>query len=405
MTKNKKLLIFVALISMVGFILPPFSGAQDITYNPQLYLSGEYNDNIRFSSTDKEDDFIYSITPVMELNYSSELFNLNSLGVVQFVRYHSESDADREDYYIDLKGTYRMTERLRFRGKLDYLKDFSLETRNIDQIDTGIGEDPIEDPVTERGIENFLSERNRYNALASLNYQLTELSNLSVGYRYLDVEYDLEDNTDYVVNDLYLTYMRNLAGQKDQIGTKLNYTRRSSDVSDTDSYETGLIWKHIYTETITLYTNIGLRYSEETFKNSDQKDDDWGGTADIRLRKLGETNVMNIALRQGLQTASSGSSANVTRLYGDVTQRLSQRFVVSLNGDFYITREDGDFSSDIDTVTFDVNPSLRYVLAENYAVRLSYNYTIKHDRRVEENRDRERNSVWIAFEFGFPNKW
>ncbi len=406
MTKNKKRLIFFALILTFGFVLPPISAARNITYNPQISFTGEYNDNIFFSRTDKENDFIYGIAPAIELNYASDLWELNSLAMVRFIRYASENDLDREDYYLNLQGRYRMTERLQFHGRFNYRQDFTLDSRSIDLTRTVIEESPIDDPdIVERGIERFYTERKRYNAFASLNYRLTEISNLDVGYRYLKTDYDFEDNTDYDVSDIYLRYMRRLAGQKDRVGTRLSYSERTSDISDIDTYGTGLIWDHIFTETISLYADIGLRYTEETFKNSDQKDDNWGGTADIRLRRRAETNVINIGLKQNLQTTSTGSSANVTRLYWDARQRLSERLVFELGGYFYITRDDDDSFSDVDTVFFDISPALRYLLTENHSVKLAYNYTTEHDRSLDNDRDRDRNRVWIMFEFGFPNNW
>jgi len=406
MTKNKKRFIFVALISMLGFFWPPFSGAQKITYKPQLYFSGEYDDNVEYSNTDKEDSFIFNISPAMELNYGSELFDLYSFAIVRFIRNLSESDFDREDYYIDLSGTYRMTQRLQFRGKLNYFQDKTLEWRTIDLIQTGSGKLPIDDPrKIERGIESVWSDRKTYNAFGSFGYQLTELSNMNAGYGYSKTEYDSENNTDFEVNDVYLAYMRDLAGQKNQIGARMSYNQRTSDISDIDSYGPGVVWSHSFTENVSLYTDLGFRYTEENFKNVDQKNDDWGVTADIRLRRLGETNVMDIGFSQNIQTASDGGAVNVSRLYWSSGHTLSERFFFGLGGDCFITREDGDSLSDIETVYVGISPSLKYWLTENYAVSLAYNYTLEHNRSVEDNRNTERNRVWIVFEFGFPKEW
>jgi hypothetical protein len=403
MTRNKNRVLFFALFLMFIFILPIFSEARDITFTPQLFLSGEYNDNILFLRAEKEDDFIFNIAPAMELTYASELFELNSSAVVQFRRYLSEDDLDREDYFLNLRGRYQMSERLRFQGRLNYRQDFTTETRTVEIAEPLLEEIPIdESDIVERGIERFLSERKRYNAFASMNYRLTEVSNLNFGYRYLKTEYDSPANTDFDVNNANLTYMRNLAGQKDQIGTRVSYSQRTSDISDTDSYGIGLIWNHFFTETITIYTDVGLRYTEEDIKDTGLKEDNWNPTADIRLRRRGETNVINIGFRQDVRTASGGRSVNVSRLYWNGSQTLSERFVFALSGDFYITREDSDSISDRDTVSFDIIPSLRYLLTENHSLILSYNYTIDHDRSLDENRDKERNRLWVMLEFGFP---
>jgi long-subunit fatty acid transport protein len=299
-----------------------------------------------------------------------------------------------------------MTERLQFAGKFNYLQEDTFRWRTIDLIQTGSVNSPIDEPgADERGIESFLSERKSYTYFGSFSYQLNEISRMKAGYRYRKNDYDIEENKDFEVHDVNLDYIRNLAGQKDQIGTRVTYSHRTSEVSDTDTYGTGLLWNHLFTETINLYTNIGLRYTEEKSKDTGQKNDDWGVTADIRLRRLGETNVFNIGFAQNVQTASGGGAVNVPRLYWNLRQTLSERVLFGLDGDIYITTEDGDSLSDIETVSFNISPSLKYRLTENYSVRLGYDYLIDHDRSLEEDRDIERNRVWIAFELGFPNEW
>jgi hypothetical protein len=406
MIKNKNRFVFFTLVLMFIFFMPSFSEAQDITVTPQLYVTGEYNDNILFTRTDKEDDFIFNIAPAIGLTYASDLWDLDTLAMVQFRRHLSEDDFDREDYYLNLQGRYRMTERLQLRGRLNYRQDYTTETRTIDFVEPLLEEIPIdESDVVERGIERFFSERKRYNAFGSLAYQLTEVSNLTLGYSYLRVDYDSDQNVDYDVNDLNLTYMRRLAGQKDRVGTRVSYSERTSDISDIETYGIGLIWHRDFTEKLNFYADIGLRYTEETFKDNGQKDDNINPTADIRLRRRGETNEITVGLRQNVRTESTGSAANVTRLYWDAQQRLSERFFFELGGYFYITREDDDSFSNIDTVFFDIIPSLKYLLTENHSVSLAYNYTIEHNRNLETDRDKERNRVWIIFEFGFPDKW
>jgi hypothetical protein len=406
MIKNKNRFVFFALVLMFIFVLPMFSEARDITLTPQVYVTGEYNDNILFSRTDKEDDFIFNVAPAIGLNYAAELWNIDSIAMVQFRRHLSEDEFDREDYYFNLQGRYRMTERLLLRGRLNYRQDYTTETRTIDFVEPLLEEIPIdESDVAERGIERFFSERKRYNAFASMAYQLSEISNLTLGYRYLKMDYDSDQNVDYDVNDLNLAYMRRLAGQKDRVGTRVSYSERTSDRSDIETYGIGLIWHRDFTETLNFYADIGVRYTEETIKDTGQKDDNINGTADIRLRRRGETNEITVGLRQNVRTESTGRAANVTRLYWDAQQRLSERFVFELGGYFYITREDDVSFSNIDTVFFDIIPSLKYLLTENHSVSLAYNYTIEHNRNLETDRDKERNRVWIVFEFGFPNKW
>ena len=108
-----------------------------------------------------------------------------------------------------------------------------------------------------RGIERFYSERERYRAWAAVKYQLTELSDMNIAYRYLERKYDLETNTDSKINTVNVNYLRRLAGEKDTIGPGFSYTRYTSDVSDADSFALTFKWDHRFTETMRLDSNVG----------------------------------------------------------------------------------------------------------------------------------------------------
>ena len=65
-------------------------------------------------------------------------------------------------------------------------------------------------------------------------------------------------------------------------------------------------------------------------------------------------------------------------------------------------KDDINFDIGDDTVFFDAITSLTYAFTENHLVSLAYGYTIKYDRSLDENPDRQRNRIWLMFEFGFP---
>jgi hypothetical protein len=406
MNKNIKRSVLTGLIGVIGLVLPLLSTAQDVTIIPSLRVSGEYNDNVLFTGDSKKDDFIFNFTPGFGLDYATDVLDLKSSALIRFREYYSENELDRDDQYVNLYANYRLTERARLIGRGYYLKDFTLESALV-----GV-DDPLVAEQTDKtglGIEKFYSERKRYSGFAALNYQLTERSDLQIRYSHLKTDYDFEENTDYDLNIVGLTFLRRLQGQKDKIGTRLLYMQNDSETNDADTYELGLIWNHVFTETMDLYTNVGARYTEQTSK--DDEDDEgetnnWSGTADIRLRRLGDTNTMNIGFRQSLESASSGRSVNVSRLYLDLRQELREkRLFFDLRGDFYITKEDSDSSFDEDSEFLDIIPSLRYMLTENHSVRLAYSYTIEYDKSRDDNRDTQRNRIWVAFELVFPQKY
>jgi hypothetical protein len=52
-----------------------------------------------------------------------------------------------------------------------------------------------------------------------------------------------------------------------------------------------------------------------------------------------------------------------------------------------------------------VIPFLDYQITENHTLQLAYSYSLEEDRNLSEDRERERNRVWIAVNFRFPRRW
>jgi hypothetical protein len=154
-----------------------------------------------------------------------------------------------------------------------------------------------------------------------------------------------------------------------------------------------------------LSTELGARYTESTVKATDRQDSNWNGVANIRLTRRGETNTTELGFRQNLRTSSDGFPVNESRFNWKFQQELSERLLFRLKGSFYIIQEDGDSEFDEDKIYFDIIPSLNYLLTENHSVSLAYGYTIDYNRALDDNRDTQRNRIWLLFEFGFPQKW
>ena len=401
MDQKTKLVWRIKFLLIGLIIITAPAAAQDITYTPLLLLSGEYNDNIFFANTDQKDDFIFNVAPGLDVQWYTEKLELDAVAAISFKNYVSESDQDRNDQYYNIIGAYQFTERLQFKGRFYYLKDATVESRVSDLDDTGLDEP---DSVA-TGIESFFSERKQYNGLAAFQYDLTELTEMEVGYRYLKTDYDFEGNSDYEINRGEMKILRSLEGLKDQVGAKLSYDRGVTDSSDNDNYRLSLIWNHIFTETMRLHTELGGRYTETTTKSTGKRDNTWGGVANIRLIRRGETNMTQLGFRQKLGISSDGFPVNESRLDWKFQQELSERLLFKLKGTFYVTQEDGDSPSDEDTVYFDIIPSLNYLLTENHSISLAYGYTIEYDRAVDEDQDTQRNRVWLVYEFAFPQKW
>lgn len=400
MNKPNKTILLLGLVFFIEIVIPTSPETQEVRYTPQVRIGGEYSDNIFFERNDRVSDFIYNINPAVKIDYRTERLHVNSAAVLNLRRYSSETLMDREDQYYNLSSRYRFLERLTIGGRVNYEKDVTLESRTfeIDGFDTDITDDG------EFGIERFLSGRKHFYAMASSTYRLNELTNWTTRYRYANTEYSFERNTDYEVNEIWTSITRKMKGQKDSFGANLSFKQNSSEVSKANSYFLTAIWHHYFSSVCSLRNRVGVRYTEQHFNGTRDSKTNWHGVADIRFKRFGENYEINIGFKQDLRTASDGRSVNVSRLYGDSEVGLSERLLFKVEGDIYLTREDGDRISNEESIYFEVIPTIEYLLTENYSLTVGYSCTIDYDYDRRDGREIQRNRVWVALKLSFPKE-
>ena len=112
----------------VFFLLPCGAMAAEITLAPSVDVTGGYDDNVFYTRTDQEADYVATVRPGFILDYDSELFNIRSRGSVDFLRYLHNSSLDRENYYAFFDGGVNLTERWNLRGNFSFINDTTLDS-------------------------------------------------------------------------------------------------------------------------------------------------------------------------------------------------------------------------------------------------------------------------------------
>ena len=380
--------IFFCVSMLLCLFFAPFPAmAQDITLVPSLDIRGEYDDNVLFERTNEIDDYLATISPALTLDYATELLNLESKIGVDFLRYVDQTELNTENQRYELNGGYRLTERWALSGDFSYIKDTTLESE-----------------LEETGVVNVRQDRHRYNAGGGLSYQVSELSDMNINHIHTKTDYDFVGNVDYDRDAITLSYNRHLKSERDIFTVQPSYFNSDSEVSEVDNYGLSFGWSHLFSETLHLEIFLGGRYTELSSKEEDHTDRNWGGTADISLRKTGEVSSTLIGYRRDLGTSAFGGPIEVDRIYCDLRRRVIVRLAVGFRGNLYFTRSVGTFD-DEDSRYFEVIPFLDYQITENHTLQLAYSYSREEDRNLTEDRERERHRVWIALNFKFPRRW
>jgi len=380
--------------------------AGEMTVVPSIDITAGYDDNVYYTRTEKESDYTTTVKPGFELNYKSELYTLRSRGYVDLIRYLDNSNLDRENYYGLLDGDVSLTERMRLKGKFSFLNDTTLDSQ-----------------LDETGIVTTRTDRKRYDGGGELTYRVTERSNAGISYNRQAVRYGSELYNDYDYDYVGLIYGHSFNNGLDQLTVNPYYGDWRSDISSVDNYGLSLGILHTFSETLTLEGSVGLRYTdtERSYKRGEiifdpdtgtfrvvekeekKKDSDWGGTANIQLKKTWIRSSLTAGYSHELTYSSSDGNAepvNVDRIFCSVEHKITSRFRAGLAGSFYITKSESEFG-DRDTRYISLTPSLDYEIARNYSLRLAYSYSRETDRTLDDSPDYERNRVWLTFSARF----
>ena len=353
-------------------------------------LKQEYNDNILFTRSDEIDDFISYVIPALNLTYATEILSLSALADWSGWLFWDNSDLNRINQRYGLNGSYRVTERWSVSADGRYVFD-STQDSQFDE--TG-------------SVRPGLSDRQRLNLGAGLDYAVSERTNIGAEYEFQKTEFERDSSVDTTYNTVNAYYRRQLQNQKDVISIFPEFTWGTTD--DWDAYNTTLNfrWEHPFSETLDTSVLVGLRNTHVDYDDDRDDTTNWGGVADIWLRKTGELTTGRVGLNNNLRTRENGDLINVTRLYADVDHRLSRRFGVGLRGNFYYSNliED-DPADDDDRWYFDISPSAFYRVTEYHILRLLYSYGKETFLDVDGDDTRDRHRVWLQLTFNFPKSW
>jgi hypothetical protein len=375
---------FMGLAAFIGMQLS--AQAADIDLVPSVALTTEYNDNVTFDDQDEDADFIGIATPSLKLDYSTELLDISATGALDAYGYYDNSDLNTIHHRYRADSRYKLTERSALKANLGFIKDTTLESE-----------------LEETGIVNRRVNRNRYDAGTGALYRISEVMNTDLGYRYSRVDYSSRGFEGSDTHTITFLLNRNLDKGINTISLKPRYAYRDSDRNQIDDYTVSLGWTHRYTEIDILRVFLGVRYTEVEQKETRDEFSDWGGVADVSLKRSWEISSVLIGLSSDVRYDANGQAIQVNRLYWDLTKGLSYRWGLGLKGGFYYTRSGEDFN-DEDDFFFEITPSAYYRITENHTLQLAYSYAREDDEELSDSFVSDRNRLWLTLTFVFPQK-
>lgn len=372
---------------------------------PSLAVKEEYNDNIRYTSTNTDKDFISTISPGLVLTNRTERTAFSLLGRLDHRLYSSNRDLEDTDQYYEVSGEHALTERFNLSGKALYTKD-SRPDRDFET--TGLA------------LVNVKRERQSYTA--SGYYLLSERFMTTFGYNYLKDTYDSPTYTGLEANSYNLGFVRDLTGFLESTKARMNigYAKYNYNVSGLkiDNYEATIGVEHPLNEKWSLLFDGGGRYTQSRYKLTEyvlvpiippyfyeidvvermKKNNDWGVIGTLTLSFKGPRDNGTIsAVYDLLPAAGRSGTAQRSSFVFNLSRRFTYELYGTLSGGYYLNRShQGEFSTqEIDESTMRISPGIRYQFDKDKMIEAVYTYN--RSKYNVDNTKAERNVFMVRF--------
>ena len=114
----------LAIIVSLGLV--NLSGAADWSIVPSITQRSEFNSNLDMSSTNVLSDYILSLRPVADFNYTTEISQLQGHLGLNGMHYIKNDNLDHIDQNYQINGRYQATPKVNLSLNTSYINDTTL---------------------------------------------------------------------------------------------------------------------------------------------------------------------------------------------------------------------------------------------------------------------------------------
>ncbi|HEX9757404.1 MAG TPA: outer membrane beta-barrel protein [Nitrospiria bacterium] len=366
----------------------------ELIVEPAMSFTETFDDNIFSSGSDRESDYITSISPTLRVSYQWPLVStaLTYRGSLDVYADHSQLNRYNQNGGLDLN-LDRLLNRFNKRGELTFTERFVI-TPDLPDYELDPGVVTGEDDGTQVGRNTAF--RNHFGA--EYRYQLSRRAQASLEYTNTLTEYSDPTLVDRFGQSLKSTYAYQLF-RNDTMTLAARYQNVSFDGEDSsDTYLATLGWRHIFSSTFSFQVEGGVLHLAEA--GTEEYRPFFSGNIDKGFLLERNTKI-NFSYNQDIR-----STGLVNRLvqHQNVRVSLSKSFTQFLTGQMggsYGTNKTIK-GGEVDIQFFRLNATLNYLFNK----WLSGNVSYTHNRQVSGGNlgeDLYRNRVQMQLLAIFPS--
>ena len=323
----------------------------------------------------------------MELSAAEE--DRGIIGDLQWenIRYQGQEKLDTDNQYFRMSSFYS-TERSRSDLKADYLRDSAVTNDDIEEVGTAVN--------AERRI--------RLTVNPSWTYQLTEVVDAGLSYKYYNLDRKKTGETKdikYSINEAsgFLTRDFSENSQGTVAASYSDYQAHDTNF-DMNIFTTSSQLQHAFSDTVNGSLLIGIRYADATNGHNTKGGSDTGVLVNADLQKRFKRTRIRLKYVRDFYYPTSYLGLVEQDL---VSLKATSDFTNELHGMVGLIYLDQDTvftnSTPRASKTYRVVTHLRRQLTDELNVALNYRFTLKD--RKHDNDNAESNAVFITLEYNF----
>lgn len=397
--KLKRTGILVALALLWGVLTVGTGQGADWSVVPSVEMRGEYDSNLNWDFTNPQRDFLFTVRPSAEFNYTTDIGMLQGRVGWTGLVYVDHSHIDHIDQNYQINGRYQVAPRLNFIFGSAYVVDTSL----------------IEE-LTAAGVIMSRTPRESIQFGPGLTYELTERLKATVGYSFARVNYTDPNYRNYTDQSVNLRFDYLLKNEKTTLSSIIS--ARNTQYPGGDFYRslgTYLGVNHKFTQRWEINLTSGANYSFMDFATQVQDFSTFPFFILVKTTRQKQSMVspyVNLsATRRWAKAAvtggysleqtpaSYGSIFDYHRVYLYMSYEFTEKLTGSMRMEYYLSSaasQTSNYKNDV----FILSPGLAYRLTEKLSLAPGYSFGRRDD--LVSGQSANRHNVWLMLTYTYP---
>ncbi|MCX5893743.1 MAG: outer membrane beta-barrel protein [Deltaproteobacteria bacterium] len=370
----------LALALLWGILTNGAGNAADWAVVPSVTARSEFNSNLNYDFVAPKRDYIFTLAPTAEFNYTTDLGQLQGRLGLTGLHYLSNSQIDHIDQNFQINGRYQVAPRCSFSLNTAYISDSSLQEEFLTS-----------------GLIMTRTPRQSIQAGPAVTYALTERLAATVNYNFNKVNYQAQQLQNFYSQQAGLRLEQQLKNEKTVlIG---NFLAQESQYPAQDNVFRSLGFQlggtHNFSPdwVVNLLGGINISFMEFQTQVQDQAQSPFFVSV-RQVAKVQQTKTspfVNLSLTRrwtqfsitgGYSRSQNASAQGSVSDNSQVFLTLSYNFTERLSGSLNVNYALANQISNINTQQsdyFNVGPQLSYKLTEELALSPGYSFGLRDD--------------------------